>query len=75
MSDRQRVTRSHILSSSLTDIREMIMTAKSDPNAVQKIREQLSQVRRYFLDLWAFACSISHVPTRMTRLNRESINL
>ena len=29
----------------------------------------------YFLDLWAFACSISHVPTRMTRLNRASINL
>ena len=32
----------------------------------------------YFLDLWAFACSIFHVPTRMTRLNRlnrESINL
>ena len=29
----------------------------------------------YFLDLWAFACSISHVPTRMTRLNRESITL
>ena len=29
----------------------------------------------YFLDLWAFACSISHVPTRMTSLSRESINL
>ncbi|MGB0582605.1 MAG: S8 family serine peptidase, partial [Limisphaerales bacterium] len=29
----------------------------------------------YFLVLWAFSCSISHVPTRMTRLNRESITL
>ena len=29
----------------------------------------------YFLVLWAFSCSISHVPTRMTRLNRASINL
>ena len=29
----------------------------------------------YFLDLWAFSCSISHVPTRVTRLNRESITL
>ena len=29
----------------------------------------------YFLDMWAFACSISHVPTRMTRLNRESITV
>ena len=29
----------------------------------------------YFLDLWAFSCSIDHVPTSMTRLNRESITL
>ena len=29
--------------------------------------------RCYFLDLCAFACSISHVPTTMTQLNRESI--
>ena len=29
----------------------------------------------YFLVLWAFSCSIFHMPTRMTRLNRESITL
>ena len=29
----------------------------------------------YFLVLWAFACSNFHVPTRMTRSNRESIAL
>ena len=33
------------------------------------------QVRWYSLVLWAFACRISHVPTRMRRLNRESIAL
>ena len=29
----------------------------------------------YFLVLWVLFCSISHVPTRMTRSNRESIAL
>ena len=29
----------------------------------------------YFLVLWACSCPISHVPTRMTRSNRESITL
>eukprot|EP01052_Picozoa_sp_SAG31_P016654 SAG31_NODE_1111_length_9858_cov_33.709909_3_plen_622_part_00 len=38
--------RTHILSSSLTNIRSMIMRAAEDPNAVQKIREELSTTAR-----------------------------
>ena len=57
--------RTHILSSSLTEIRDMIMRAAEDPNAVQKIREQLSQTAREIIMMQGLLATLKDATDRL----------
>jgi len=57
--------RSHILSSALSTIRDMINEADSDPNSVQKIRELLSQTAREIIMMQGLLSTLADATNRL----------